>query len=230
MNNRDISLNGYLENPLAIQLDFCVNSDLAIDELKKLASRTYDFPILRWRLIKKINKLLISEKVFPDFTIYLTKSLTPKAYMKDCGEIYISLGALLFRSSLVTLKVLCHELSHLWLSNQPFYGRLKSVDKEFKQKYSDIDFSKNDNAKTKYDDNLKPSGKNRSSGRKKDRLNAYLLSPIEVYAMIVSVSLMELIDSRITKKRSQIRWQAVIEEERSKLSRILSTLKTLSTD
>lgn len=226
MSNRDITLNGYLENPLAIQLDFYVNSDLVIDQLKKLVARSYDFSFLRWRLIKKINRLLISENVFPEFNIYLTKNLTPKAYMKDCGEIYISLGALLFRSSMVTLKVLCHELSHLWLSNQPFYSRFKSVDKEFKEKYSNVEFLRGDAVYSKEANTVKTDEKNRSKAKKKGRLNAYLLSPIEVYAMKVSVCLMELIDSRLTAKRSKKRWQAVIDEERSKLLRILSTLKT----
>lgn len=226
MSNRDITLNGYVENPLAIQLDFYVSSDLVIDQLKKLVARSYDFSFLRWRLIKKINRLLISENVFPEFNIYLTKNLTPKAYMKDCGEIYISLGALLFRSSMVTLKVLCHELSHLWLSNQPFYSRLKSVDKEFKEKYSNVEFLRGDAVYSKEENTVKTDEKNRSKAKKKGRLNAYLLSPIEVYAMKVSVFLMELIDSRLTAKRPKKRWQAVIDEERSKLSRILSTLKT----
>lgn len=228
MSNRDISLNSYLENPLTIQLDFRINSDLAIDELKKLVKRSYDFSILRWQRIKKINKTLISENVFPDFNIYLTKSLTPQAYMKDCGEIYLSLGALLFRSSMVTLKVLCHELSHLWLSKQPFYGRLKFVDKEFKKKYSDIEFLKNDSAKAKDGNNLKTDGKSRLIGKKKDRLNVYLLSPIEFYAMTASVSLMELIYSRLTDNRSKKRWQKIIVEERSKLSRILSALEAIT--
>lgn len=226
MSNRDITLNGYVENPLAIQLDFYVSSDLVIDQLKKLVARSYDFSFLRWRLIKKINRLLISENVFPEFNIYLTKNLTPKAYMKDCCEIYISLGALLFRSSMVTLKVLCHELSHLWLSNQPFYSRLKSVDKEFKEKYSNVEFLRGDAVYSKEENTVKTDEKNRSKAKKKGRLNAYLLSPIEVYAMKVSVFLMELIDSRLTAKRPKKRWQAVIDEERSKLSRILSTLKT----
>ena len=79
---------------------------------------------------------IIKSKIIKDFALHLDYSLAARAYMKDSGEMYISLGSILFKSSRVNLKVFCHELAHMWLSQQDFYPKLKVLNKEFKENYS----------------------------------------------------------------------------------------------
>ena len=116
--------------------------------------------------------------------------------MKDKGELYISIGALLFRSSMTTLKVLCHEISHLWLSQQDFYSKLKVLNKEFKQKYS-------------------------------NHQDVYLMSPIEFYAVVLSVKIMEEISLSLTKERHKKRWNKIVSEERAKIKKLHDLILTL---
>lgn len=187
MNKKAFSLDNYLKSPLDIDFSFHIDSLQVIETLKKLLFRLYDFTPLRWKLIKKIRDLLISEKVVSCFSLNLIPSLSVKTYMRDSGGMYISLGALLFRSSMVTLKVFCHELSHIWLSTQSFYPVIKGLNKEFKSKF-------------------------------KDCKDVVLASPVEVYAMKLSIGIMEQISDSLTKKNQKKRWKKIIVDEYSKLN------------
>lgn len=187
MNEKAFSLEEYLKSPLDVEFSFHIDSVKVIQSLKKLLFRLYDFSPLRWKLIKKTRQLIIDEKVVDSFSLNLIPSLSLKSYMKDSGEMYISLGALLFRSSVVTLKVFCHELSHIWLSQQPFYPAIKRVNKEFKIKF-------------------------------KDYKDVVLASPVEVYAMKLSIGIMEQIADLLTKKSQKKRWKKIITLEYSKLN------------
>ncbi len=187
MNEKAFSLEEYLKSPLNVDFCFHIDSVKVIRSLKKLVCRLYDFSPLRWKLIKKTKRLLIDESVVNDFSLNLIPCLSLKSYMKDSGEMYISSGALLFRSSIVTLKVFCHELSHIWLSQQPFYPAIKSVNKEFKTKFNGC----------------------------KD---VVLASPVEVYAMKLSIGIMEQIADFLTKKSQKKRLKRIITLEYSKLN------------
>lgn len=187
MHEKAFSRENYLKAPLDVDFSFHIDSLRVIEALKKLLFRLYDFTPLRWKLIKKIRNLLISEKVVSDFSLTLIPSLSVKTYMKDSGGMYISLGALLFRSSMVTLKVFCHELSHIWLSQQSCYPVIKVVNKEFKEKY-------------------------------KDCKDVVLASPVEVYAMKLSIGIMEQISDSLTKNSQKKRWKKIIVDEYSKLN------------
>ena len=137
MNSFDFSLENYLKNCLENDFDFKISNNV-VEIMKKMISRQFDNPINRWYYIKEIRKILINDKNVNEFSLHLENSLAAKAYMKDSGELYISLGSILFKSSRVNLKVFCHELAHIWLSQQPFYSELKELNKEFKQKYSHL--------------------------------------------------------------------------------------------
>lgn len=187
MHEKAFSLENYLKAPLNVDFSFHIDSLKVIEALKKLLFRLYDFTPLRWKLIKKIRNLLISEKVVSDFSLNLIPSLSVKTYMKDSGGMYISLGALLFRSSMVTLKVFCHELSHIWLSTKSFYPVIKVVNKEFKIKF-------------------------------KHSKDVVLASPVEVYAMKLSIGIMEQISDSLTKNSQKKRWKKIIVDEYSKLN------------
>lgn len=187
MNEKAFSLDNYLKFPLDVDFSFHIDSIKVIESLKKLLNRLYDFTPLRWKHIKKTKDLLISENVVSCFSLNLIPSLSVKTYMKDSGEMYISLGALLFRSSMVTLKVFCHELSHIWLSTKSFYLAIKGLNKEFKSKF-------------------------------KDCKDVVLASPVEVYAMKLSIGIMEQISDSLTKKKQKKRWEKLIVDEYSKLN------------
>ena len=137
MNNLDFSLQSYLECPLNFNFSFPEISAKLAKKMHKLAFGWFDISQIRWYHIKEIRNILIEENFLNEFSVNLTKSLKPQAYMRDNDGIYISLGALIFKSSMTTFKVLCHEIAHTWLSQQSFYKELKSLNKEFKETYKD---------------------------------------------------------------------------------------------
>ncbi len=196
MSSYDFSLAEYINSPLKNDFEFTFNSPKVVEFLKKLVSRWFDFSIIRWYHIKEIREILIDEEILDNFYINLEFKLSPRAYMKDNGMIFLSLGALLFRSSMTTLKVLCHELAHLWLSQQPFYQELKKLNKEFKEKYSSISY-------------------------------VYLMSPIELYAMTVSLSMMKEIEGSLVKKKHIKRWSRLIDDESLKIKKLNDLILTL---
>ena len=138
MSSFDFSLSGYLANPLSNHFETNIINNDTINSFRKMISRRFDISIIRWYHIKEIRNILINKKILNDFILHLLFSLKPKAFMKDSGEMYFTLGSL-FKTSRVNLKVLCHELAHMWLSQQSFYLDLKKLNKEFKQKYSHLD-------------------------------------------------------------------------------------------
>ena len=196
MKNYDFSLQNYLKCPLNIEFNLNLNSQKIVKSLRKLAFRWFDIGLFRWYHIKEIRNILIEEEFLKEFSINLSYSLKAKAYMKDCGEIYISLGALLFKSNMTTFKVLCHEVAHIWLSQQPFYSSLKELNKEFKQKYYKIE-------------------------------KVYLASPIELYAMVISVELMKSLLPSLTKKNEITRLNKFIDLECAKILELSKLIQTL---
>ncbi len=187
-----LSLQQYLKDPLKNEFDFNFDNEKSVEIMKKMASRIFDISIIRWYHIKRIRSILISEEVFRDFDIKLLKTFKQVAYMNDSGEIYISLGLLLFKSSMNNLKVLCHELSHIWLSQQSNYLELKTLNKEFKNKY-----------------------------------NNDLLSPIELYARVISLKMMNSILESLTSKGQKKRWNRYINYESAKIKELKEMIITL---
>ena len=139
MNNSDFSLQSYLKCLINIGDKFSTKNEKIVKSMTKIAACWFDIGFIRWYHIKEIRRILINEEILKEFSIHTTKSLKPMAYMKDSGEIYLSLGALVFKSNMATIKVLSHELAHIWLSQQAFYPSLKNLNKEFKQQYKMIE-------------------------------------------------------------------------------------------
>lgn len=196
MNELDFSLEAYLAAPLDIRCEFVIESEAVVRSLKKLAAKVSDVPFVRRARIEKTRRLIIRENVLGEFSVKLVRGLDMRAYMKDSGEIYFSLGAIIKRSSLVTLKTFCHELCHLWLSRQSFYPELKAADKEFRTKY-------------------------------KDNSAVYLLSPIEVYAMSLSVGIMRQVEVKLSRGRRRERLRKIIAAEIEKLKAIQDSILKL---
>ena len=196
MNKFDFSLQSYVKCPLSLEASFPKISTNLIKKMRNLAFEWFDIAPIRWYHIKEIRSILIEEEILEEFSVNLTKSLKPQAYMKDGVGLYISLGALVFKSNMTTFKVLCHEIAHLWLSRQSFYSELKTLNKEFKKTY-------------------------------KDHEKVYLLSPIELYAMVVSVELMKMVLSSLTKKNQIKRLNKFINLECAKIKELENLIKTL---
>ena len=195
MNSSDFSLQNYLKCLINIEPNFSTKNEKFVKCMTKIASCWFDIGFIRWYHIKEIRSILINEEMLKEFSIHLIKSLKPMAYMKDCGEIHISLGALLFKSNMATIKVLSHELAHIWLSQQDFYPSLKALNKEFKQSYKMME-------------------------------NINLLSPIELFAMIISVDIMESIKESL-KGNLRKRINKFIDLENEKIKEIKDTLLNL---
>lgn len=195
MNSSDFSLQSYLKCSINIEPNFSTKNEKFVKCMTKIASCWFDIGFVRWYHIKEIRSILINQKMLKEFSIHLTKNLKPMAYMKDSGEIYLSLGALLFKSNMATVKVLSHELAHVWLSQQDYYPSLKALNKEFKQRYNELE-------------------------------NVNLLSPIELFAMIVSIDIMESIKESL-KGNLRKRINRFIDLENEKIKEIKDTLLNL---
>ena len=128
----------YLDDPLAIELPRISLTSPSAKSLADIISGSRLVPHALWRRIRQARDTLMAEGDFEYFPLKLEFSLRVRAYMKDGGGIYFSLGALIFRSSAVTLAVLCHELAHLWLSRQDFYPKLKEMQRAFKARLAGV--------------------------------------------------------------------------------------------
>jgi hypothetical protein len=105
-------------------------------EIKALFGLRSSLVFIKWHLLKKITKKLVGIGALRPFELRLKPTLKPMAYMRDGGDIYISLGLLLTRSPWVTLSVYLHELSHLLISETDNYGALKELQRSFKDSFS----------------------------------------------------------------------------------------------
>jgi hypothetical protein len=134
-----MTLDAYLSSPLAIpaslplpQTDADVNAALA----RFLAlGRT---PLFQWRCLSGALAALDRAGTLKRTPLSLSPSLSPVAFMRDGGGITFSLGALLFRSSAVTLSVFCHEAAHVFLSRLPEYGEIKALDRAFRDAFAEL--------------------------------------------------------------------------------------------
>ena len=180
------TLNKYTQNPLDIRFDIDLNESEALDICRKLTSSWRSPFFIQWHYIKKAVNAMIECGILRKFSVRLTPDLTPKAYMRDGGDMFFSLGALLTRSSTVTLSVLCHELAHMWLSQRGYYSELKLLSKSFLTRYAKVP-------------------------------DIALMSPIELYAMVISVDIMKAINKGVKKQKHKRRLESIIDCEREKI-------------
>ena len=193
-----LSLSRYVKAPLenAPRIE-----GISAASLSRLASflPIYSNPFfIQWRNIKRAVASLIDDGLFSRFSVHLTAGLKAKAYSVDDGRMYFSLGALLTRSSAVTLTVLCHELAHIWLSQRELYPELKRLNKEFLTVFSSVK-------------------------------GAYLMSPIEVYATVGSLCLLDAVSDSLPDGRKKKRLAGLILKERGKLEVLKDEILMLGT-
>ena len=194
------SLSRYLQAPSEFPYQAELGDPEVLRTLLRFLSLWNDPMPMQWRCIKKAAHIIVEKKVMQPFAVHLIREKKPQAYMKDCGEIYFSTGALTIRSSVVTLSVFCHELAHMWLSQQDFYPALKSFDKQFKTQFS-----------------AHPS--------------VYLMSPIELYAMMIAIGMMREVASFCPQKSKRHQKLCdLIEDECEKVKTLTHEISMLPCD
>ena len=191
MAEKSLALREYLVNFKVLPYDKTPSfTQLELD--KKLFLSTAI--LKKWKNLRKLTNSLIELGFLKTFSLNIDKSLKPKAYMHDNGQIFISLGLILTRSYLPLLSVYLHELAHIWLSQQANYQDLKKLQKEFRYFYSDIkDYE--------------------------------LFSPIEVYADIITLQLLEEISAITNANKNKI--SKIIEARKEKLRYVYTGIKSL---
>lgn len=133
-----LTLDAYLSDPLALPASLPLpHTDAHVGTSLARFLRTGRTPFFQRRcLLHALSALAQAGTVTPvPFTLSL--SLSPTAFMRDGGGMTFSLGALLFRSSAVTLSVFCHETAHVWLSQRPEYREIKALDRAFREAFAD---------------------------------------------------------------------------------------------
>ncbi|MBQ7225926.1 MAG: hypothetical protein IJX02_04915 [Clostridia bacterium] len=179
------SYSEYIKNPLGVSFNVNIDRPEVLKAFKRLILTPPWLFLLQHRRIKGIKNAMVGAGLLRDFELKLSWQKKPVAYMRDGGEMCFSVGALLSRSATVTASVLCHELAHMWLSQQDFYKGLKEINRQFKEQYS-------------------------------SHADAELLSPIELYAMVVSVIFMQDVCIALEGKKKK-RFKDLIEFELEKI-------------
>ena len=94
----------------------------------------------KYKSLKLLTNALINAGFVGQFSLNIDKSLKPKAYMKDCGQAFLSIGLIFTRSYYSLLSTYLHELAHIWMSQQANYFQLKELQKEFCIRFSASEF------------------------------------------------------------------------------------------
>ncbi len=181
-----LSLSRYIKAPLEDAPLIEGISESSVSHLARFLP-IYSNPFfIQWRNIKRATAALIDDGLLSRFSVHLTAELKARAYAVDDGRMCFSLGALLSRSSAVTLTVLCHELAHIWLSQRAFYPELKRLNREFISAFSSV-------------------------------RGANLMSPIEVFATVGSLCLLDAVSDSLPDGKKKKRLTRLIASERGKL-------------
>lgn len=195
-------------NVSALTLQEYICNPLGVDFEIDLPDDLKDFlSLLKWynqcafgraKCLKNIVSSLCKGQ-FKPFKIEFLKTIKPLAYMHDKGVIYFSYGSLLNFSASTVLSVFCHELAHVWLSQREYYTELKELDRQFKDAFRE----------------------------KLDGKTLTLASPVEVYAMLVSVQIMQKVLQKVDGAKKSKKLELRIAEEREKLDFLNRTIVRL---
>ena len=86
----------------------------------------------RKRAVKRLFKTLIASCYIRDCKLKFRLCSKQPAYMTDKGLVCFSLGSIFGGDGAHVLKLVFHEVAHLWLSEQKGYDRLKALQKAFR--------------------------------------------------------------------------------------------------
>jgi len=180
------SLKEYLESPTEGAPCLGELPDGVISALSRFVPLYSNPFFIQWKNVKNAVRCFAEQGVTAPVSVSLIPKLKSTAYAVDGGKMCFSLGAILSRSSAVTLTVLCHEITHVWLSQRDFYPDLKRLNKDFISAFS---------------------------GEKA----AYLMSPIEVYAMVGAIHIMDAVCASLPDGFGKRKLERLKELEKDKL-------------
>lgn len=130
LNPDHLTLSQYLLSPEALLPE----TDFGKPALLSALARFYrpDGRLLHRKLTigREVCETFAAEEHLRSFRLCVDRSCRAKGYMRDGGDIFLSVGLLLRPVGNVFLA-LCHELGHMWLSEQPDYAALKALDLQF---------------------------------------------------------------------------------------------------
>lgn len=127
------SVEQYVASPENVRFDIGVPSLMPI--LARMTSLWGRLTLVKWCCLRSIRNTLVRQGIFQPFSLRLKWTWKSMAYMRDEGELYLSIGFLASRSAWNVLSVYVHELSHIWLSQQEDYPLLKTLQREFRSRY-----------------------------------------------------------------------------------------------
>ena len=186
----------YLNSAFATRFDVDIITPSTVKCFQKLLSPLARLYFVRARYVKKLVAELISESKLKPFEFVIKRDFKPEAFMRDSGVMSVSYGMFLKTSRWVFVSVLCHELSHVWLSQQEYYRELKALNKQFKEQYASV-------------------------------ADVELISPIEVYARLVSIVMMEGVLDLLTDEWQKNKMLTVLGYEREKIIKLENMLRHL---
>lgn len=191
------SIDEYISNPSNINLNDGLKNPKFYEGVLRFYKVSTPFFHTKISSLKKISAIATQEGMANPFNFKIDFNFKLVAYMKDSGEMHISLGLVIFRSFSTLLSVYLHELSHLWLSQQQCYPQLKALQRQFFENYS---------SETKGD----------------------IASPIEFYADLITVDILEGICAKTQNKRVIKAISKQIEARKNKREGAISELLKIS--
>lgn len=103
------------------------------DEVYAAALRVTRSRLRRRGAIKRLFKTLIASRYIQGCRLKFRLYSKQMAYMSDKGLVCFSLGSIMSGEGMHVLKLVFHEVAHLWLSEQTGYDRLKALQKAFRR-------------------------------------------------------------------------------------------------
>ena len=134
--NADHFIHNYvdrLNNEFMVISNNDFNKELIINSIDSFVKK--DIKILRLFRINKFINFFYEKGLIPKTKIHYFFSFSKKAYMKDSGDLFLSIPFILSSNSANFIITLIHELSHLYLSNHNDYKKLLLIDKMFFEVY-----------------------------------------------------------------------------------------------
>lgn len=194
MSMDSLSLANYVQAPLEADLEgFSPEAAACFDGF---FSHWCRWGLLQWHAVTQTKKRLVDAGCIEDFSLRLLWRWATTAYMKDGGEMFLSLGLVFGRSAMTLLSVYAHELAHIKLSQRRDYPAIKALQREFKHRYHDHPMVE-------------------------------LMSPIEVYAMLASRTLLRALAERAPNRRQRQKLTQLIQDLEEKLTLLEREIRRL---
>ncbi len=129
------TLDEYLQNPYATQLGKEFFTASALKEIKNILSPLGRIWIYKLKCLKRLLAELNGKIALSDNFLVVERSLKVKAYMHDNGTLTLSQGCLLKLSTVAFIRILCHELAHMYMANAQDYAQVKALNRQFLERF-----------------------------------------------------------------------------------------------